>query len=81
MDPDNEHDIQMALDELIKNKTLIMIAHRLSTIKKADQILVVEDKHIIERGTHESLLKEQGRYKQLWDKRMKASSREIAKQG
>lgn len=80
VDPDNEYDIQMALDELIKNKTLIMIAHRLSTIKNADQILVVEEKRIIERGTHEELLKREGRYKVLWDKRMKASSWEIAQQ-
>ena len=73
VDPDNEIEIQQAIGRLIHNKTLIIIAHRLSTIQNADQILVVDNKNIIERGTHEELIKLGGRYASLWEKRRKAS--------
>ena len=52
IDPDNEKHIQKAINELIKNKTLVMIAHKLSTIKNADQILVIDEGKIIQEGTH-----------------------------
>ena len=55
IDPENEHLIQSALSELTRGKTVITIAHRLATIRNADQILVVEDGRIAERGTHEEL--------------------------
>lgn len=77
VDPDNEIDIQQAIGALIQDKTLIMIAHRLSTIQYADQILVVENKHISERGTHNELLDKHGRYASLWQKRQKASGWQI----
>ncbi|MFV0361960.1 MAG: ABC transporter ATP-binding protein [Suipraeoptans sp.] len=73
VDPDNEYDIQQALLELIKNKTLIMIAHRLSTIKSADQILFIDNNHVIESGTHDTLIEQKGPYFELWNKRQKAS--------
>lgn len=66
-DAENEHLIQKALLALMKNKTVIMIAHRLSTIKNADSILVMEQGRLIEEGTHESLLKQNKKYKQMWD--------------
>ncbi|MGK0253492.1 MAG: ABC-type multidrug transport system fused ATPase/permease subunit [Mariniflexile sp.] len=66
LDTESEALIQKSLDELIKDRTTIVIAHRLSTIKKADQILVVEAGHIVERGNHEELITLQGRYFDLY---------------
>lgn len=54
------------MGELIKDRTTIVIAHRLSTIRKADQILVIEAGHIVERGTHEQLIANEGRYFELY---------------
>jgi len=66
LDTESERAIQSALDELQKNRTSLVIAHRLSTIEKADEILVVEDGHIIERGHHKELLAKEGAYAQLY---------------
>ncbi|WP_369308186.1 lipid A ABC transporter ATP-binding protein/permease MsbA [Providencia rettgeri] len=65
LDTESERAIQAALDELQKNRTSLVIAHRLSTIENADEILVVQDGRIIERGTHTSLLAQNGAYSQL----------------
>ena len=65
LDTESERAIQSALDELQKNRTSLVIAHRLSTIEKADQILVVEDGRVVERGTHAELLEQRGAYAQL----------------
>ncbi|GAB1438228.1 lipid A ABC transporter ATP-binding protein/permease MsbA [Providencia sp.] len=65
LDTESERAIQAALDELQKNRTSLVIAHRLSTIENADEILVVQDGHIIERGDHKSLLAQNGAYSQL----------------
>ncbi|MCC3701126.1 lipid A ABC transporter ATP-binding protein/permease MsbA [Rouxiella badensis] len=65
LDTESERAIQSALDELQKNRTSLVIAHRLSTIEKADQILVVEDGRVVERGTHSELLELRGAYAQL----------------
>ncbi|CAE13923.1 Probable transport ATP-binding protein MsbA [Photorhabdus laumondii subsp. laumondii TTO1] len=65
LDTESERAIQAALDELQKNRTSLVIAHRLSTIENADEILVVEDGHIVERGDHLSLLERNGVYSQL----------------
>lgn len=77
IDPDNESDIQLAIDSLIKDRTLIMIAHRLTTIQNADNILVIDDKHIIESGRHEELINLNGKYYDLWSRRQKASGWKI----
>ncbi|MGZ0016872.1 ABC transporter ATP-binding protein [Yeosuana sp. AK3] len=66
LDTESEALIQKSLTELIKDRTTIVIAHRLSTIRKADQILVVEAGHIIERGTHDELITSKGRYFDLY---------------
>ncbi|GAA4231432.1 ABC transporter ATP-binding protein [Postechiella marina] len=66
LDTESEALIQKSLGELIKNRTTIVIAHRLSTIKKADQILVIESGHIVERGTHDQLIAQEGRYYDLY---------------
>ena len=58
--------IQNGLNFLMQGRTTFVIAHRLSTIRRADQILVIEDGHILERGTHETLYQLQGRYYDLY---------------
>ncbi|KFC83853.1 ATP-binding cassette, subfamily B, bacterial MsbA [Ewingella americana] len=65
LDTESERAIQSALDELQKNRTSLVIAHRLSTIEKADEILVIEDGRVVERGTHAELLEQRGAYAQL----------------
>ena len=65
-DIENERKIQLALNELLQNKTTIMIAHRLNTIKHADQICVFDQGRIVERGTHEELVRRNGTYSKLW---------------
>lgn len=65
VDADNERAIQEAISELCKDKTLLVIAHRLKTIKDADQILVVSDGKIIERGNHDKLMEEDGTYARM----------------
>tara|TARA_B110000483_G_scaffold38627_1_gene47694 strand:- start:3419 stop:5092 length:1674 start_codon:yes stop_codon:yes gene_type:complete len=65
LDTESETYIQKSLNELMKNRTTFVIAHRLSTIRQADQILVIENGRIVERGTHEKLLAAEGRYNQL----------------
>ena len=66
LDTESEIYIQESLSELIKGRTTIVIAHRLSTIRKADQILVIENGRIVERGTHSQLIATQGRYHRLY---------------
>jgi len=67
IDPENEALIQEAINELARNKTLIIIAHRLSTITGADQILVVDKGKVVARGTHNELLEAGSLYKKMWD--------------
>ncbi|MDO5733517.1 MAG: ABC transporter ATP-binding protein [Eubacteriales bacterium] len=65
-DPENEYEIQQAFSKLMAGKTVIMIAHRLSSIRRVDEILIVEDGQIIERGSDAELMqKEDSRYRQL----------------
>ncbi|EEX33676.1 MULTISPECIES: lipid A ABC transporter ATP-binding protein/permease MsbA [Vibrio] len=65
LDTESEKAIQSALDELQKNKTVLVIAHRLSTIESADEILVVDEGEIVERGDHSTLIEKDGAYAQL----------------
>ncbi len=65
-DAENEHKMQVAFEKLTQGKTVLMSAHRLSTIQNADLILVFDEGKIIERGTHDSLLKENGKYASMW---------------
>jgi len=66
LDTESEHFIQSSLKELMKGKTTFVIAHRLSTIRQADQILVIEDGEISERGQHDELIAKEGRYFDLY---------------
>ena len=66
LDTESEALIQKSLSELIKDRTTIVIAHRLSTIRKADQILVIEAGHVVERGTHDELIALGARYYDLY---------------
>jgi subfamily B ATP-binding cassette protein MsbA len=67
LDTESERLVQEAIDRLLEGRTVFVIAHRLSTIQRANQILVLEDGHIVERGTHETLLEEEGMYRRLYD--------------
>ena len=65
IDPENEHLIQQAIDQLTHGKTIITIAHRLATIQNADQILVVDDGRIAQHGTHTELIRQEGLYQRF----------------
>ncbi|MFI3214227.1 MAG: ABC transporter ATP-binding protein, partial [Eubacteriales bacterium] len=72
VDPENEHQLQLAIKELTKSKTVIMIAHRLKTVKSADNIIVLENGKIIETGKHDELLKNGSTYANFVNMREKA---------
>lgn len=72
VDPENEHEIQGAITELMKGKTVIVIAHRLATIENADQILVVDQGRIVQRGTHDELIQQTGVYQKFMNIRSNA---------
>ena len=65
IDPDNEFELQKAFKNLMKNKTVIMIAHRLSSIREVDEILVLDEGKIVERGSDEELMSKESKYKKL----------------
>ena len=65
IDPENEHLIQQAISELTIGKTVIVIAHRLATIEHADQILVVDKGEIVQKGTHQQLVQQEGLYRRF----------------
>jgi ATP-binding cassette subfamily B protein len=82
LDPENELYIQEAIGELIKSRTLIVIAHRLSTITHANQILVLKEGKIVERGTHQELLvKDRGLYQGMWNEQRRAHGWKIKSKG
>ncbi|MDN5001483.1 ABCB family ABC transporter ATP-binding protein/permease [Bradyrhizobium sp. GCM10027634] len=74
LDTHTEHEIQGALDRVAKNRTSLVIAHRLSTIVGADEIIVLDQGRIAERGTHASLLAQGGLYASMWDRQREAEA-------
>ncbi|MFC2822376.1 MAG: ABC transporter ATP-binding protein, partial [Spirochaetales bacterium] len=72
VDPENEHLIQAAITELTKGKTIISIAHRLATIENSEQILVIDNGKVAQKGTHEELISQRGIYKNYFDIRAQA---------
>lgn len=66
LDPENEMDVQKAINQLIKGRTVIVIAHKLKTIRSADNIIVLDDGKVVEHGKHEELIKLKGLYARLW---------------
>jgi ATP-binding cassette subfamily B protein len=73
LDSKTEEDIKSALDLVSANRTTLVIAHRLSTVVNADEIIVIRDGRIAERGTHSGLLAKQGLYAQMWNRQREAS--------
>ena len=78
VDTRTEYHIQEAMRRLMAGRTSFVIAHRLSTIRNADQILVIDHGEIIERGTHETLLAQQGFYYNLYHSQFRATARRMA---
>ncbi|MGD9559045.1 MAG: ABC transporter ATP-binding protein [Oscillospiraceae bacterium] len=65
-DPENEHLIQKAFEQLMRGKTVIIIAHRLSTVRSANKIVVLDAGQVVEQGTHDALLEKGGKYAAMW---------------
>ncbi len=76
LDTQTEREIQAALDEVSRNRTTVVIAHRLSTVVSADQILVLKAGEIVERGTHDDLLSQEGLYAEMWNRQREATEAE-----
>ena len=72
-DPENEYEMQQAFTELMRGKTVIMIAHRLSSIRDVDEILVIENGKVVERGSHYELISREGKYRKLQELYSKAN--------
>ena len=78
VDPENEEELQRAIAELTHEKTIIMIAHRLKTVRGADQILVLDDSHIVQSGTHAELIQQKGLYADFVSARQEAIGWKLA---
>ena len=78
VDPENEKELTEAIENLTKQKTIIMIAHRLKTVRNADQILVVDKGRIVQKGRHEELMKQEGIYRNFISGRKQAVSWKLA---
>ena len=78
VDPENEDELQRAIEALTHDKTIIMIAHRLKTVRNADQILVLDNAHIVQRGTHAELIRQKGLYADFVSARQEAIGWKLA---
>ena len=78
VDPENKDELQRAIEALTHDKTIIMIAHRLKTVRNADQILVLDNAHIIQRGTHAELIRQKGLYADFVSARQEAIGWKLA---
>lgn len=80
-DPENEYNIQQAINSLLKDRTVIMIAHRLSTIIRADQIIVLDEGRISEKGKHKDLIDQKNQYFRMWQAHMTSKSWQLNTRG
>ena len=78
VDPENEKELTEAIENLTREKTIIMIAHRLKTVRHADQIIVVDKGQIVQKGKHEDLIKQEGIYRNFVSGRKQAVSWKIS---
>ncbi len=78
VDPENEDELQRAIEALTHDKTIIMIAHRLKTVRNADQIIVLDNAHIVQRGTHAELIQQKGLYADFVSARQEAIGWKLA---
>ena len=78
LDPENEIFIQQAIQELVKEKTVVVIAHKLQTVRNADQIIVIQNGDVLEEGTHLELLAKKGLYSQYWNTQQTTSGWKIS---
>jgi ATP-binding cassette subfamily B protein len=74
LDPENEHHIQRAINDLVRNKTVVVIAHRLHTVVQADQIVVLDAGRVVDKGAHSELMARPGLYAALWEEQQRAKS-------
>ena len=74
VDPENEKELMEAIEELTRDKTIIMIAHRLKTVESADQILVIDRGKVVQQGSHAQLMAQEGIYRRFVDARQRAAS-------
>ena len=81
VDPENEDKLQKAMEELMRNKTILMIAHRLKTVEHADQILVLDQGRIVQSGTHRELARRPGLYRDFLDARRMAAGWKLGENG
>lgn len=72
LDPENELYIQEAINDLVRNKTVVVIAHRLNTVVGADNIVVLDEGTVVEEGTHRTLLQDEGLYCRMWNEQRRA---------
>ena len=78
VDPENEKELTEAIENLTREKTIIMIAHRLKTVRNADQIVVVDKGRIVQKGKHDELIKQDGIYRNFVSGRKQAVSWKIS---